>query len=59
MSAWVESTQEDTDQEDPNNVEKAFEDDFVAKEDFQKLDDSDDYLKILGNFTTIPYRNVI
>lgn len=55
MSAWVESTQEDT-----NNVEKAFEDDFVAKEkeDFQKLDDSDDYLKILGNFTTIPYRNI-
>lgn len=45
MSAWVES--EDNIQTD---VEKSFEDNFVAKEssNFTPLNDSEEYLKILG-----------
>lgn len=54
MSAWVDSSQE----ENIHNIEKAFEDNFVSKEsksesdkDFQKLEDSDAYLKLLGKYS--------
>lgn len=46
-SAWVESEDNIV-----TDVEKAFEDNFVANQngDFKKLDDSEDYLKLLGKF---------
>lgn len=49
MSAWVEGSQE----ENINDIDKSFEDNFVSPEsenDFQKLEDSDDYLKLLGKY---------
>lgn len=44
-SAWVESEDNIV-----TDVEKAFEDNFVAKQsgDFKKLDDSETYLQLLG-----------
>lgn len=46
-SAWIES-----DQAEVKDIEKKFEDNFVSEKEtfgnFQKLEDSDDYLKILG-----------
>lgn len=45
MSAWVEGTQE----ENITNIDKTFEDNFVSpRSDFQKLEDSSEYLKLLG-----------
>lgn len=49
MSAWVESGQE----EKINDTDKKFEDDFAppqSDKDFKKLEDSDDYLKLLGKY---------
>lgn len=49
MSAWVEGSQE----ENINDIDKSFEDNFVSPEsenDFHKLEDSDDYLKLLGKY---------
>lgn len=47
MSAWVESEGETV-----PDIEKKFEDNFVSSSEsqssFSKLEDSDDYLKILG-----------
>lgn len=47
MSAWVEGVEGETVQD----IEKQFEDNFVSPEnqkEFEKLEDSDDYLKLLG-----------
>lgn len=51
MSAWIEE-EEGQDQRD---IEATFEDNFVSEEnkEFQKLDDSDQYLQILGKFALI------
>lgn len=51
MSAWIEE-EEGQDQRD---IEATFEDNFVSEEnkEFQKLDDSDQYLQILGKFSLI------
>lgn len=47
MSAWIESNEQEV-----KNIEKSFEDNFVGNEsentEFKKLDDSEQYLKILG-----------
>jgi len=45
MSAWVD----DQVAIDINEIDRKFEDNFVPKSEFQKLDDSEDYLKILEN----------
>lgn len=47
MSAWIKEEEG----QEYQNIEKEFEDNFVTTEssDFQKLEDSDEYLKILGN----------
>ena len=45
MSAWVD----DLVAIDINEIDRKFEDNFVPKSEFQKLDDSEDYLKILEN----------
>lgn len=54
MSAWVKEGQEDQGQVIAN-VDKVFEDNFVTSDPeirqektFEKLNDSDDYLKLLG-----------
>lgn len=49
MSAWIEEGQEQAISE----TDKVFEDNFVSSEidkqsNFKKLEDSDDYLKLLG-----------
>lgn len=46
MSAWIEGDRE----EKIKDIDKKFEDDFAPQNDksFQKLDDSADYLKLLG-----------
>lgn len=51
-SAWVESEDNIV-----TDVEKAFEDNFVARQsgDFEKLEDSDEYLKLLGKFRPISF----
>lgn len=45
MSAWAEQEGQQI-----KDSERKFEDNFVSKE-FQKLDDSEEYLKVLGNFS--------
>ncbi|KAL7011661.1 hypothetical protein ACKWTF_014377 [Chironomus riparius] len=45
MSAWVD----DQVAININEIDRKFEDNFVPKSEFQKLDDSEDYLKILEN----------
>lgn len=45
MSAWVD----DQVVIDINEIDRKFEDNFVPKSEFQKLDDSEEYLKILEN----------
>lgn len=42
MSAWIDDKTVDV-------TDTNFEDDFVPKKEFQKLDDSEEYLKILEN----------
>lgn len=46
MSAWVEGARD----EDIKEGEKVFEDNFVSEDqaNFKKLDDSEQYLRILG-----------
>ena len=49
MSAWTESDQVIK----INDIDKKFEDDFAppqSENEFKKLDDSDDYLKLLGKY---------
>lgn len=45
MSAWID----DQVGIDINEIDRKFEDNFVPKSQFQKLDDSEEYLKILEN----------
>jgi hypothetical protein len=50
MSAWIEENGQEV-----KDIEKSFEDDFVASDlsenkEFKKLDDHEQYLKILGEF---------
>lgn len=49
MSAWIEEEEG----QDQREIEATFEDNFVSEEnkEFQKLDDSDQYLQILGKFS--------
>lgn len=51
MSAWIEE-----EGQVHSGIENKFEDNFVVNEnkEFQKLDDSEKYLEILGNLTIIP-----
>lgn len=51
MSAWIEEEEG----QDQREIEATFEDNFVSEEnkEFQKLDDSDQYLQILGKFSLI------
>lgn len=50
-SAWVESEDNIV-----TDVEKAFEDNFANQSgDFKKLEDSDEYLKLLGKFRPISF----
>jgi hypothetical protein len=44
MSAWIEK-----EGQEHQNIEKEFEDNFVTSQEFKKLDDSEEYLKLLGN----------
>ncbi|XP_070507845.1 uncharacterized protein [Chironomus tepperi] len=43
MSAWVD----DEVVIDINEIDRKFEDNFISKSEFQKLDDSEEYIKIL------------
>lgn len=56
MSAWTECVQEDN----IKGIDKEFEDNFAPPEsssDFKKLEDSDDYLKVLGEFCNCFFYN--
>lgn len=49
MSAWIEE-----EGLNKSNIEKEFEDNFVIKDkEFQKLDDSEIYLEILGKLSIL------